>query len=155
MSVWNSKAVLGYTPKGWIKIVECYLNGGVPRSVETQKWNSFQLFHTSTLTHFQHTAHMACECLFSLRRHERAWQDEIGIFTSKSFPVQPELHLLQVSILHHTSQGSLALYEQLSPLRACLRCLSSVSFRLLLCMLSDSRSIFRPVCLVRQASPLK
>lgn len=37
----------------------------------------------------------------------------------------------------------------------CLRCLSSVSFRLLLCMPSDSRSISRPLCLASQASPLK
>lgn len=55
---------------------------------------------------------------------------------------------LQVSILHHTSLSRASpplSYELLSPFR----CLSSVSFRLLLCMLSDSRSISRPLCLAR------
>lgn len=78
------------------------------------------------------------------------------IRVSKSHLMQLELHLFYLSILHHAPQPSppllVSLYMSCS-LRSvsCLLCLSSVSFRRLLCMLSDSRSIACPLCLCEPA----
>lgn len=82
-----------------------------------------------------------------------------SICMCKPCSAQPQLYLLQVSILHHTLKllhlsCSCFIWAALASPH-CLRCLSSVSFRLLLCMPSDSRSISRPLCLASQASPLK
>lgn len=62
-----------------------------------------------------------------------------SIYCESVFPATP----LEALLLYMSVSAPWPLY------------LSSVSSRRLLCMLSDSRSIFRPACLPRQASPLK
>lgn len=74
---------------------------------------------TSTLTHFQHTVHMAC--LFSLHRHERAWKKTKSGFLHRSLFQCSQSSIFCKSVFSTTPLEALLLYMS-SPLLCALAC---------------------------------